>query len=520
MADGATGSNPGALTVEAEITDARRRILAACLWSPSKFLPIVRAGLNGGAGLDHSTRTALAALRLDDHDQASLDLTARLEATPEWPHLVPEGLSPITWLPNVEREGKRENEGTVRALVAEVRREYRRLSVRARMLQAVRQLDEAPEALRSVLDEVAESTHQAIVEDNPGLQERFLAGARTLEQMRANPAPVPESILGDGLLRPGQLCLIHGPDGSRKSWAALHLAVALASGSDWFGIPSRPGGVRVGLVSLEDDEPVLLSRLERVIQCTGADEILVDTRLAIVTAPHFIDPLNIADPAGEAALRAFVSEFDLQVLIIDHLTRLHILPDERDLRPVSEPLVHLARSAGIAIPLLHHDRKAQGGSSKGGGADQGAARGDSRLTADARLIIGMREVGKKIRLAVEKSTTSKKPAPIFLEHDEVHGALIVTEAPANAQETAAANRNSLLTAIQETGAVGAQPKKLGERLGLSERSVRRYAAKLQRDGLIRREGKTDQTRYFSADQLRTDKDGDGKCPHSVQDDIF
>ena len=498
--------NPGGRTGPAAIADARRRILAACLWSPSRFLPLVQAGTNGSVIFDAGTRAVLSVLRLDDHDQVSMDISARLEGNPAWPAgILPDGEDALTWLPNVERDGRWENVGTVRALLAQLHREHRRLGARARMLQAAQQLDESPDDLRGILGEVEADAHRALVEDNPGLRERFVSGARTLEQMRANPAPIPESLLGDGLLRPGQLCLIHGPDGSRKSWAALHLAVALASGSDWFGIPSRPGGVTVGLVSLEDDEAVLLSRLERIIAQEGVDPILVEARLVIVTAPHFIDPLNIADPAGEAALAALVEEFALQVLIIDHLSRLHFLPDERDLRPVSTPLLHLARTADIAVPLLHHDRKAQGGSAKGGGSDQGAARGDSRLTADARLIIGMKEAGKRIRLSFEKCTTSRKPEPIWLEHSD-GGALVVTDGPANAQETAAANRNALLTMIQDAGSVGARPKDLAERLGLSALSVRRYATKLARDGMIRREGKTDMTRYFSTEQLRS---GDG-----------
>lgn len=493
------------------IADAKRRILAACLWSPSKYLPIVRTGTNGGAGLDAGTRKILNELRPEDRDQASLDLMDRLAGDPLWPGIVPEGENELTWLPNVEAEGRRENEGTVHALIAKLRKEFRRMTARTLLAASVRNLDEAPGDLRIVLHEVKENATRALAEENPGLKEKILAGARTLGMMRANPSPVPESLLGDGLLRPGQLCLVHGADGSRKSWAALHLAVALASGQGWFGIPSRPGGVRVGLVSLEDDEPVLLSRLDRIVACEGADEILLDMKMVIVTAPHFIDPLNIADPTGIDAVAAFVSEFDLEVLIIDHLTRLHILPDERDLRPVSEPLVHLARSAGIAIALLHHDRKAQGGTGKGGGSEQGAARGDSRLTADARLIIGMKEVGKRIRFAVEKCTTSSKPDPIWLKHDD-SGALVVTDPPVNAQEKASANRNALLALMQEAGQVGAGPRTMAEKLGIHERALRRYAGQLVREGRIRKEGKTDTTRYFYLEELRTVENVSEVCP--------
>ena len=192
MADGParTGANA--------IADARRRILAACLWSPSRFLPLVRAGANGSSCLDATTRTVLSLIRLDDHDQVSLDVSDRLEGNPAWPGgLLPEGADPLTWLPDIERDGRRENEGTVRALITQLQREHRRLAARARVLRAAQQLDESPDDLRGILGEVEADAHQALVEDNPGLRERFVAGARTLEQMRANPAPVPESILGD-----------------------------------------------------------------------------------------------------------------------------------------------------------------------------------------------------------------------------------------------------------------------------------------------------------------------------------
>lgn len=471
------------------------RIISACLWSPTRYLPMVRPALDGC--LDVVSKKILDAIRPDDHDQVSLALFDRLNADPTWRKIATAPNEPI-WLCNFEREGKRENEGTVRALVAQLLRERRRRVARAQLLRSAQHLEQPlpPEKLRHILATVESDAHKALAEENPGLPERFVDSARTLEEMRTNPVPVPESLLGEGLLRPGQLCLIHGPDGSRKSWAALHLAVALAARQSWFGIPTRPGGARVGLVSLEDDEPVLLSRLERVITAMHADPILVETNLVIVTAPHFIDPLDITDPSGQAALARLVSEYALQVLILDHLSRLHALPDERDLRPVSTPLIRLALTSAIAIPLLHHDRKAQGGSSRSGGADQGAARGDSRLTADARLIIGMKEAGKRIRLAVEKCTTGKKPAPIWLEHAE-SGALIKTDAPANSQEAAAANRSALLATIQEAGAAGVQRKDLTDKLRLSIKSVQRYANQLVEEGLVRKQGHTHMTRYFS-----------------------
>lgn len=80
--------------------------------------------------------------------------------------------------------------------------------------------------------------------------------------------PVPErQWLVNGLVPGGTVTLLGGDGGTGKSLLALQLAVAVATGTPWLGMPVQSGGVI--FTSAEDDEAELHRRLSEILQAQG-----------------------------------------------------------------------------------------------------------------------------------------------------------------------------------------------------------------------------------------------------------
>lgn len=91
--------------------------------------------------------------------------------------------------------------------------------------------------------------------------DRFVNASETLDEL-----PEAVSFLGRGLLERGGLGLLVGRPYVGKSWAALQLCHAVATGRDWYGIPTSGGCV--GFLSLELPRFRLRERLQ-VIDPSG-----------------------------------------------------------------------------------------------------------------------------------------------------------------------------------------------------------------------------------------------------------
>lgn len=479
-------------------------IVGAALADPPRFLPVLAPYLNGGAILVPGFREVYRELRVSDPRCATATIAQRLG-----PERLAAMLAPlanrlpkvdIAFLLDLESTGEFAHEAYLeeRAKVAVAR--HRQRAVASLLRAGARQVESADAAeIDAKLDELRRSLDSPALA--PAEADRLRLSARSFRSMREDPVPQPLPLLGDGLLRPGQFGLLHGPDGTRKSWSGLHLCVAAVCGIPWFDVPTRPDGVRAGLLSLEDDEPIIRDRLERVVFTMGADRSRVDDRLSIVCPPRFPDPyLDLTSAPAQAMLRAWLADQRAELLVVDHLSRCHAMPDERDFRPVTRPLITLCRELSLGSIVQHHDRKSDAHTAPG--TDRGAARGDSRLSADARLRIGMAESRGRILLRFEKSTGAERPADRWLDHDPDTGALILAEEPARPGEEADKRREILLAAIRDTnregldlaGACAAIPDR-------KERTVRAYLSDLAARGLVSTRGSTTDRRWFDSGKV-------------------
>jgi len=231
------------------------------------------------------------------------------------------------WLADLEVLAAPETDSTIRAIAEQLREDRRQHLAAAALRDALTETVHTDAPADRALTRLQVRLEQIRSDYAPDTADQFAASARTWEQMRTDPVPVAAPLIGDGLLRAGELGMIHGRDGSRKSWALLHLATALATGTYWFGVEMQPA--RVALVSLEDDEARIRDRLERICQTlafTDAQRGAIDDRLVVVCPPHVDPVLDLTTQIGADSLERLVQRHAPAVLLLDHLSRLHMLP--------------------------------------------------------------------------------------------------------------------------------------------------------------------------------------------------
>jgi hypothetical protein len=167
-------------------------------------------------------------------------------------------------------------------------------------------------------------------------------------------------------LMPGVVCLVVASSGVGKSWFALELCRAMATGSMLFGqFPIRKSK-RCAYLDFEMGLDDLSDRMHRL--CSGNNDAVPLTNF------HLIDGqaqrLWLDDDASEDRLVAALN--GIEVLVIDSL-RQSTRGDENSSDDMSQVLSHIqqiARRVGCAVLVLHHT-----------GKTGGDARGSSAITA-------------------------------------------------------------------------------------------------------------------------------------------
>ncbi|OLE86075.1 MAG: hypothetical protein AUG08_15705 [Acidobacteria bacterium 13_1_20CM_2_55_15] len=147
--------------------------------------------------------------------------------------------------------------------------------------------------------------------------------------------------------------IIGGTPKTYKTWMALEMAVAVASGSaclSTFGVPS-PGPVL--LYAAEDSQSTLRLRLESLTHHHALQLRHLDIRVIIA------DSLRLDRIPDQERLEATLLLHRLALLILDPLVRLHAI-DENAAGEIAALLGYprlLQRKTGAAIALVHHARK-------------------------------------------------------------------------------------------------------------------------------------------------------------------
>ena len=200
--------------------------------------------------------------------------------------------------------------------------------------------------------------------------------------------------------------VLGGSPKSCKSWLALELAVAVATGTpclDTFDV-DHPGPVL--LYMAEDAAPVVKARLAGLCRTRARD--LADVPIHVITTPV----LRLDRGRDQARLRAAVRQLAPRLLVLDPFVRLHRI-DENDAGEVSALLGYLRalqRQHDLAVLVVHHVRKNGGSGAQAGLALRGS--GDFHAWGDSNLYL--RRQKDTLLLTIEHRAAAA-PDPLRLQ---------------------------------------------------------------------------------------------------------
>lgn len=273
--------------------------------------------------------------------------------------------------------------------------------------------------------------------------------------------------------------ILGGAPKSCKSFFALDLCVAIASGTPCAGRLRTLSQGPVVLLCAEDPTAVVSSRLAALAAARG--RTLQDLPIRII-----VEPL-VRLPEGIERLAATLIESQPRLLLLDPLIRLHRADENSasEMSVILDGLRGLARRSKTAILLVHHARKAASGSSGGGlrGSSDLHAFGDSNLYL-RRLHDDVLELKMEHRAAA-----TPEPLKIKLVVDE-NGPQ--TTARFEVTDQTAADDDPTGTRILELLSSADQPLSsaaLREKLGVRNQTVAHALEQLAAKGRILRVGR-------------------------------
>lgn len=243
--------------------------------------------------------------------------------------------------------------------------------------------------------------------------------AELVEELRSRNGHLPETMTAAELMAlefppmreavpgilPEGVSILGGKPKMGKSWMALGLCVAVASGGVALGTKKVERGGALYL-SLEDNPRRLQKRLKKVLQ--GED---APARLHVRT-----DWPRMGEGGVELLSEWLEGHPDTRLVVIDTHARFKPAPGsgrrsqyDED-RASVDPLAPLVEEHRVALVLVHHLREADsddpldmisGGSGLTGGVDNALVLKRQRGRADAYLVVDGRDIEEPVELALE-----------------------------------------------------------------------------------------------------------------------
>jgi hypothetical protein len=237
----------------------------------------------------------------------------------------------------------------------------------------------------------------------------------TLTVVRAANVAAPEQAapawLVEHLWGHGAVGVIGGAPKSCKSWLALELAVAVASGRPCLGRFAVPATGPVLLYAAEDAPLQVRQRVEQLCDARGAvfDSLALDL---------IVEPTLRIDRAPDIErLRATLARHQPRLLILDPYVRLQ-RADENNATEVAAILAtlrDLSRAFAVALLLVHHARKSS--SDHAGQALRGSS--DFHAWGDSNLYLRRR--AQELLLTVEhRAAAAPRPLTLVLADQPLH----------------------------------------------------------------------------------------------------
>lgn len=205
--------------------------------------------------------------------------------------------------------------------------------------------------------------------------------------------------------------VIGGAPKSCKSWLALELAVAVASGRPCLGHFAVPTAGPVLLYAAEDKPLQVRQRIEQLCLARAAPFATLD--LDLILEPT----LRIDRPQDIDRLRTTLACQHYRLLILDPYVRLQAADENNatEVAAILATLREISRTFSLALLLVHHARKAPGDA-----AGQ-ALRGSSDFHAWGDSNLYLRRRGPELLLTVEhRAAAAPPPLTLALAPDPLH----------------------------------------------------------------------------------------------------
>jgi hypothetical protein len=220
----------------------------------------------------------------------------------------------------------------------------------------------------------------------------------------AGRAPDEPKWLIDGLWGAGAVGVIGGAPKSCKTFLALEMAVAVASGRPCLGRYGVPGAGPALVFGAEDPPEDVRDRLVGLARARGVDFAALDVRLIVEPA------LRLDRGEDVARLRATLARHRPRLLVLDPWVRLQRCDENKatEVSAVLGVLREMSREFVTSIALVHHTRKEPG--AHPGQELRGS--GDFHAWGDSNLYLHRRR--DRISLSIEHRSAASPP-PVRLE---------------------------------------------------------------------------------------------------------
>jgi RecA-family ATPase len=283
----------------------------------------------------------------------------------------------------------------------------------------------------------------------------------------------PLSWLIPGLLMHGSANILGGSTKIGKSFVALDICTAVASGTPWAGCFEVPAKAPVTLFAAEDPDAVVDLRLRALAQARGF--ALAELPLEVI-----VEPVRL--PEGIDRVAANLQRSRPGLLLFDPLIRLHRADENSaaEMSVILDGLRSVAREFRTAVLLIHHTRKAPAGSSGT------ALRGSSDLAAfgDSNLYLRQLSDNGTLELKIEHRAAARPPpVRIQLRTEEAGGHPTARFEVLTRGESADPLADKILAVLAAaSGPVSSST--LRERLGVRNQTITRVLQDLLAQGRV------------------------------------
>jgi hypothetical protein len=263
------------------------------------------------------------------------------------------------------------------------------------------------------------------------------------------------------LLPAGVIALIHGEPRTLKTWGALDIALAAATGTPAFGLErfSVPQPMGVLYSSQEDSARLVRQRVKALLKGRG-----MDCPERLMFAVHA--GINLESSEWQDTLIADIQRHDIRLVILDPIRRYSINVDKgpAEVRAITAYLRRLCIETGATILLVHHDVKPPASTTDNRRRGHRASGGD--WFAAAECPISFEIAGDSQTVAYPESyklSSDPEPFTFRLETDDPRNpttARLIGKSTTSTDATSLAIEEAILTYLKSTP--GANSNKIVE----------------------------------------------------------